>query len=152
MAKRKGDITTTILNRHGSCFILEDGTILPIDAMTDDRGNVADPDAATIGIYQLACDGLYRAADLWLFQDDLGNEPMRPSSPTIECTAVNLRDRYFRLIDGNRLDIETTLDADLRPTTDPDDAVLAIFKLPDGLYRGIDLRPMRDPDNLETAH
>jgi hypothetical protein len=147
---RSGDITTTTLNRHGGFFQLEDGTIIDIAAMVDERGNVADPDAATIGIYELPCDGLYRAADLRLFSDENGSKPVRPSCPAIKCTAVNKRDRYFRLENGGRLDIATMLDIDLRPTTDPDAMTVAIFRLPDGLYRGIDLRPMDDPDNQES--
>jgi hypothetical protein len=148
---RNGDISTTVLNRQGRYFTLEDGTTIPIEAMLDDRGNAADPDAAIVGVYELQLDQLYRVVDLRLFRDELGNEPIPSTCPTLNCTAVNLRNRnrYFRLENGGRLDIKTTLGTDLRPTTDPDAAVIAIFQLPDGCYRGIDLRPMDDPDMQE---
>lgn len=147
---RNGNISTTTLNRRGRYFTLQDGTTIDIAAMLDERGNVADPDVATIGVYELQFDKLYRAADLRLFRDDLGNEPIPSTCPTINCTAVNKRDRYFRLEDGGRMDIETTLDIDLRPTLDPEAAVIAIFQLPDGVRRGIDLRAMNDPDTQES--
>lgn len=147
---RNGDISTTTLNRKGRYFALEDGTTIDIAAMLDERGNVTEPDTAIIGIYELSFDKLYRAADLRLFRDERGNKPIRSTCATIQCNSVNLRDRYFRLADGGRMNITTTLDIDLRPTTDPDAAVIAIFQLPDGLMRGIDLRPFDDPDTQES--
>src|ERR1700733_12263171 len=100
---RNGDITTTTLNRRGKFFQLEDGTILDITAMLDGRGNVTEPDAAIIGVYQLP-DG-YRAVDLRMFEDENGSKSVSPARAPITCVSVNKRDRYFRLESGNRMDI-----------------------------------------------
>lgn len=69
----------------------------------------------------------------------------------INTTTVNRRGKFFRLIDGTILEFTAMLDCNCNPTDNPDECVVAICKLPDGLFRAIDLRILDDhPDMWET--
>lgn len=150
MAKRKGNISTTLLNRRERRFYLENGETIDIVAMTDNMGNATTATTATLGVY--CCDGFYKAIALDLFEDETGREPVHPALRPLDCEAVNKFDRNFRLTDGARVNWTAMLDGDLRPTDNVDDAVIAVCKLPgEDLYRGLDLRAF-DPDMHETVN
>lgn len=149
----KSDINTTTVSRDERKFYLEDGSTLNILVMLDADGNAARPDDAVIGIYSLS-DGEFRGVDLRLFRDDADSdsEPVaRPTSDDIRCDGVNRRGKFFRLDNGGRLNFSVMLDGDLRVTNEPDHAVVALFELPDGLFRGVDLRVF-DQDMQEITH
>jgi hypothetical protein len=143
------DINTTTVNRRGKFFRLIDGTILEFTAMLDCNCNPTDnPDECIIAMYEIP-DGLFKGVDLRLFSDDNSNE--RASVTDIQCTAINRREMFFRLIDGTILEFTAMLDCNCNPTDNPDECVVAICKLPDGLFRAIDLRILDDhPDMWET--
>lgn len=66
-------------------------------------------------------------------------------------TAVNRRGKFFRLEDESVLHFKTMLDIDGNVTTDPDQCILAVYQLPNGLMRGVDLR-LFDDDMQEVTH
>jgi hypothetical protein len=57
----------------------------------------------------------------------------------IYTTAVNRRGKFFRLEYDTIINFISMLDIDCKPTTNPDDCIIAIFQLPDGLFKGVDL-------------
>ncbi|MCP1843620.1 hypothetical protein ACVIHI_003462 [Bradyrhizobium sp. USDA 4524] len=97
------DIHTAILDKRRRCFHLADGTAIEFSAMLDADCNITDDmNSAVIAIYMLD-DGRYKGIDLRLMSDADGNEPtMRPNCH-LECEAVNLRERFFRLDDDGIL-------------------------------------------------
>lgn len=140
-----GDIHTTTVDRHGKFFRLADDTILKFAAMLDIDGNVtSNPDDCVLAVYQLP-GGSFKGVDLRLF------EMPRRSHVDIHATALNRRGKFFRLEDDNVLKFTAMLDIDCKPTDNPDDCVLAVFQLPNGLLRGVDLRIFGD-DDQETTH
>lgn len=149
------DIHTTILDKRRKCFHLADGTVVEFSAMLDRHCNITDDvSEAVIAIYMLS-DGRYKAIDLRLLSDTDGNEPtMRLNCDNLECEAVNLRGRFFRLCDNGKLPFSIALDHNLQPTNSHDEMTVAIYLLPEGLYRGVDLRIFTEdhPDMLEALH
>lgn len=72
-------------------------------------------------------------------------------SSDIETTGVNRRGKFFRLIDDTILHFTTMLDINCKPTDDPDKCILAVYQLPDGEYRGVDLRLFHDEEWRELT-
>lgn len=70
----------------------------------------------------------------------------------IYTTAVNRRGKFFRLEDNTIINFISMLDINGKLTDNPDDCIVAIFQLPDGFLKGVDLRLFRDDDMLETTH
>lgn len=149
------DIHTAILDKRRKCFHLADGTAIQFSAMLDGDCNITDDaNEAVIAIYLLP-DGRYKGPDLRLFRDTDGNRPtMRSDRNDLECVAVNLRGRFFRLDDDGRLPFSVALDHNLQPTDHHAEMTVAIVQLPDGLYRGVDLRLFTEdhPDMVEALH
>lgn len=69
----------------------------------------------------------------------------------IQTTAVNRHGKFFRLIDDTKLMFAKMLDIDLNPTENSDECIVALYRLPDGEYRGVDLRLFRD-EMQEVTH
>lgn len=142
-----GDIHTTTVDRHGRFFRLVDGNVLKFAAMLDIDGNVtSNPDDCILAVYQLP-GGSLKGVDLRLFE----TPGTRHVHTDICCKALNRRGRFFRLEDDNVLKFTTMLDIDCKPTNNPDDCVLAVFQLPCGLLRGVDLRIFGE-DDQEITH
>lgn len=70
----------------------------------------------------------------------------------IHTTGVNRRGKFFRLIDGTRLMFTRMLDIECKPTENPDECILAVYQLPDGEFRGVDLRLFHDDEMQECTH
>jgi hypothetical protein len=145
-------IHTAILNRHRKVFQLSNGVIVEFEAMLDGDCNITDDaNTAVIAIYKTG--GRYKGVDMRLFVDSDGNEPTAyPNCDDLDCAAVNLRGKFFRLDDGATIPFAAMLDGDCNIIDDANAAVIAIVRLPDGLYRGVDLRLFIEdhPDMLET--
>jgi hypothetical protein len=69
----------------------------------------------------------------------------------IHTTAINRRGKFFRLIDDNILRFSKMLDINLNPTENPDECILAVYQLPDGEFRGVDLRLFHEAEWNEVA-
>jgi hypothetical protein len=69
----------------------------------------------------------------------------------IEMTAVNRRGKFFRLVDETKLMFAKMLDIDLNPTDNPDKCIVALYRLPDGEFRGVDLRLFHDDEWQEVT-
>ena len=73
-------------------------------------------------------------------------------SGDIHTTAVNRRGKFFRLTDNTILRFSAMLDINHRPTENPDECVLAVYQLPDGELRGVDLRLFHEDEMQECSH
>jgi hypothetical protein len=69
----------------------------------------------------------------------------------IHTTAVNRRGKFFRLIDDTILRFTAMLDINCKPTENPDECVLAVYQLPDGEFRGVDLRLFHEDEMQELT-
>lgn len=74
------------------------------------------------------------------------------ASSDIPTTAVNRRGKFFRLIDDTILPFTTMLDISGNVTSNPDDCILAVYHLPNGIMRGVDLRMFEREDMMETSN
>jgi len=70
----------------------------------------------------------------------------------IHTTAVNRRGKFFRLIDDTILPFTQMLDIKGNVTNNPDECVLAVYQLPSGLFRGVDLRLFEREDMMEISN
>jgi hypothetical protein len=69
----------------------------------------------------------------------------------INTTTVNRRGKFFRLIDGTILEFTAMLDCNCNPTDNPDECIIAMYEIPDGLFKGVDLRLFSDDNSNERA-
>lgn len=69
----------------------------------------------------------------------------------IEMTKVNRRGMFFRLVDDTKLAFAKMLDINLNPTDNPDACTVALYQLPDGEFRGVDLRLFHDDEWQEVT-
>jgi hypothetical protein len=140
------DIHTTTVDRSGKFFRLVDGNVLKFTTMLDIDGNVTtNPDDCVLAVYQLP-GGSFKGADLRLFEDAQWSGHVHRD---IACKALNRRGRFFRLEDDNVLKFTVMLDIDCKKTDNPDDCVLAVFQLPNGLFRGVDLRMFNEHEDMQ---
>lgn len=72
-------------------------------------------------------------------------------SGDLHTTGVNRRGKFFRLIDDTILVFSKMLDINCNPTENPDDCIIAVYQLPDGEYRGVDLRLFHEDEWQETT-
>ncbi|OKO68913.1 hypothetical protein AC628_34680 [Bradyrhizobium sp. NAS96.2] len=81
-----------------------------------------------------------------MFADANGNEATKePYRDDIQCTAVNLRNKFFRMTDDTVIAFNTI---------NINEAPIAIVELPNGAFRCVDLRlfTVDHPDMIEVLH
>jgi hypothetical protein len=64
--------------------------------------------------------------------------------------AVNRKGKFFRLDDDTKLPFIEMLDASGKKTLNPDDCIIALYQLPNGMFSGVDLR-LFGHDQQETT-
>lgn len=72
-------------------------------------------------------------------------------SSDVHTTGVNRRGKFFRLIDDTKLMFARMLDINMNPTENPDECIVALYQLPDGEFRGVDLRLFHDDEMQEVT-
>lgn len=77
---------------------------------------------------------------------------MSNANSDIPATAVNRRGKFFRLLDDTILPFTTMLNINGKVTDNPDDCILAVYQLPGGLFRGVDLRLFEREDMMEVSN
>lgn len=65
---------------------------------------------------------------------------------SIKTTTLDRRRKCFHLADGTTLEFSAMLDGDCNVTDDASAAVIAIYQVSDGRYKGPDLRLFKDTD------
>jgi hypothetical protein len=149
-------VHTATANRREQCFDFK-GEKIDWRAMLDIDCNPTDDGSdAVVAIYEFDPDQ-FVAIDLRLFRETGSSDGRHlkwlESNATIaqmNGTAVNRRGKFFRLENDGVLPFKRMLDIHGNVTTDPDSCIVAVFELPNGLYRGLDLREFEHPDNTET--
>lgn len=148
-------IETTLINRSKKYFRTQDGTILQFCAMFDhDLNPTTDANACVLAVYHCDDDGVFKGLDTRIVRDEITGSPATHlySKEEIEGVSFNRGGRLFRLVDGSVMRFAATLDRNLKRTNEAD-YIMAIVKLPFGLFRALDLRMFDDhPDMWETTH
>jgi hypothetical protein len=143
-------------NRREHCFDYM-GVKIDWRTMLDNDLNPTDEASeAVVAVYEFDPDQ-FVAIDLRLFRETGSDDSKHlkwlegiATAAEINGTAMNRRGKFFRLENDGRLPWKCMLDIAGNVTTDPDCCIVAVFELPNGLYRGLDLRDIEYPDNVET--
>lgn len=135
------DISTTVMNRSGQHFTLIDGTTLEWLCMIDLNGAITENSDDCVLAIIPTLSGLLTGLDTRLFYEKPNVAVMCPTCGDLECAGFNRMGRFFRLEDNSILKFVATLDAKCA-MDDSNNYVVAVYKLPDGLLRAVDVRAL----------
>lgn len=151
-----GFLNSAIVNRNDQCFEYAGHHIDWFKMLDGDCNPVDDSDDCAIAVYKFSQEE-WTAVDLRLFREKGSKSKEHLAWLTIAnkqrhvCgVAINRRGKFFRLADDNIVPFKCMIDINGNVTSDPDACIVAIYQLPCGLYRGLDLRVCDDPDVAET--
>jgi hypothetical protein len=150
-----GFLNSATVNRNDQCFEYAGHRIDWLTMLDGDCNLVENANECAIAVYKFSQEE-WTAVDLRLFREN-GSKSKEHLAWLKSATfgeimgvAVNRRAQCFRLEDDSTIPFTAMIDIDGDITSDPNACVVAIFQLPDGLYRGLDLRVLDDPDITET--
>jgi hypothetical protein len=140
------EITMGAINRAQKRFVLVDGEIRDWKYMlTTDGAITENPSECRVAIIRNS-NGFYEGIDTLLFYERPDQTVMCPTCGDLALAGFNRSRRYFRLDDNSILPFIATLPAD------SDEYIVAVYKLPDGLIKAVDIRTLDAyPELIEAA-
>ncbi len=150
-----GFLNYATVNRREQCFEYAGHRIDWLTMLDCDCNFVENADDCAIAVYKFS-QKEWTAVDLRLFREKESKSKEHlawltsATSGEIKGVSVNRRAQCFRLEDDSTIPFAAMIDINGDITSDPIACVVAIFQLPDGLYRGLDLRVLDDAEMAET--
>jgi hypothetical protein len=150
-----GFLNSATINRNDRCFEYAGHRIDWLTMLDGACNLVENADDAAIAVYKFSQEE-WTAVDLRLFREK-GSEarehlPWLKSATSCDAPAgvwINRHGKFFRLEDDTVVPFKCMIDINGDVTSDSNACIVAIFQLPDGLYRGLDLRVLDNPEFAE---
>jgi hypothetical protein len=143
------EIATAAMNRDHRRFVLIDGEILDWICMLDVNGAITvNANECRVAIIRNSS-GFYEGIDTQMFYERPDKKVMLPACPDIALAGFNRTGRFFRA-DNSILKFIATLNAKCEPV-DSDDYAVAVYQLPDGLLKAVDVRVLDAYPELHEA-
>jgi hypothetical protein len=150
-----GFLNSATVNRNEQCFEYAGHRIDWLTMLDGDCNLVENANECAIAVYKFSQEE-WTAVDLRLFREKGSKSKEHlawltsATSSAIKGVAVNRRAQCFRLEDDSTIPFTAMIDINGDITSDPDACIVAIFRLTGGIYRGLDLRVLDEPDFAET--